>query len=162
MHLQRVERRRLNWWSGLIVVIAIVAATVIDSAVMTWASPIIGSAVATILFYAIGLTVAIVLIRVYVLAYTYVMNDSLLRLSHAYGRYERFIDDIYFNNIAFYGDPEEAKKRFPDGKVSKVYRKECPLPVRAVVTRDEGRAKIYLIRPDEKIEQALMNGAKKK
>ena len=155
MHQQRVQNPKLKPLIGFLVVVGIVAAVLLDSFLAQLLTALVSEKVAAIVFWALGLCIAMFVLRRFVLSYSYLLSGSVLRISHAYGRYERLIDDVYLNTLAAFGTPDELKRRYPDARVQRAVLKRCPLETRAVVYRNDQKLSMILFQPDETICKTL-------
>ncbi|MBE5807758.1 MAG: hypothetical protein E7317_05400 [Clostridiales bacterium] len=162
MHQQKVEPPKLTPLKGLAAVATIVAAVFADwfaaHALGLW----LGPAATAVAFWGIGLVIALFVMRRYVLSYSYILGPGMLRISFAYGRYERVMTDIYLNNILYAGTLEQAKGRFPDARVNSACIKRAPFAPLAVACRDGGKPAIYVIQPDEVIREKIEAARRKK
>ena len=103
MHQQRVQNPKLKPLIGFLVIVGIVAAVLLDSFLAQLLTALVSEKVAAIVFWALGLCIAMFVLRRFVLSYSYLLSGSVLRVSHAYGRYERLIDDVYLNTLVAFG-----------------------------------------------------------
>lgn len=161
MHQQKIRSPRLNILQGLGAVLGILAAIFAASVITTMLIPLIGNTAATIIFWGVGVVTALWTMRRFVLSYTYVLGPNVLRISFAYGRYERVMNDIYFNNIFNAGSLADMRARYPSARVNRATRPACAFPELAIAVRDDGKPAIYLLQPDETIRAALEEVAKK-
>ena len=151
MHQQRVQNPKLKPLIGFLVIVGIVAAVLLDSFLAQLLTALVSEKVAAIVFWALGLCIAMFVLRRFVLSYSYLLSGSVLRVSHAYGRYERLIDDVYLNTLVAFGSPEELKRRYPDARVQRAVL----LETRAVVYRNDQKLSMILFQPDETICKTL-------
>lgn len=161
MHLQKVRSPRLSALKGLGVVLGIFAAIFAVSIVTGLLTPVIGSIAATVAFWAAGLLIALWTMRRFILSYTYGLGPNVLRIAYAYGRYERVMADIYFNNILNAGSLGDMRTRYPNARVNRATRPACAIPTLAVAARDNGAPAIYLLQPDDTIRAAIEETARK-
>lgn len=155
MHQQRVQNPKLKPLIGFLVIVGIVAAVLLDSFLAQLLTALVSEKVAAIVFWVLGLCIAMFVLRRFVLSYSYLLSGSVLRVCHAYGRYERLIDDVYLNTLAAFGTPDELKRRYPDARVQRAVLKRCPLETRAVVYRNDQKLSMILFQPDETICKTL-------
>lgn len=161
MHIQKVQNQRLNALKGIGVVVGIFVAIYAVSIVTSLLTPAIGSLAASIVFWAAGILIALWTMRRFILSYSYGLGSNVLRVAYAYGRYERVMTDIYFNNILNAGGLEDMRARYPGARVNRATRPGCAIPALAVAVRDNGATAIYLLQPDETIRAALEETARK-
>lgn len=161
MHLQKVQNRPLKTLQGIGVVAALLAVLLVLTFVTQLLIPLTGELVSSILFWGCGVFIALWTMRRYVLTFSYGLSASLLRVSYAYGRYERVMSDIYLNNILNAGALDDLRARYPNARVNRATRPTCPIAPLAIACKDDGRVAIYLLQPDEKIREVLMETAKK-
>ena len=161
MHLQKVVHPKMNPARGLMAVGCVLGALLIDLLAARLLA-YLNETVAYALFWIAGLLIALWTLRRFVLSYSYIVSGSVLRISFAYGRYERTMADLYFNNLLFAGTPEEAKTRWPAARVNRAVLKDCPLEQMAAVFRDNGKPAIYLLQPDETVRAEIENQWKKR
>lgn len=161
MHQHRVQNPKLNPVKGLLVVIGLVAAVMLDSYLAQLLTAFVSELVAAVAFWGVGVLIALYALRRFVLAYSYQLSASLLRVSHAYGRYERLIEDVYLNTVVAAGSPEELTRRYSDARVHRAVMKGCGLETFAIAYRSDGRTQLFVLQPDEKIREALIAAAKR-
>ena len=161
MHQQKIRSPRLNILQGIGAVLGILLVIFAASVITSMLIPLIGNTAATILFWVIGVGTALWTMRRFILSYTYVLGPNLLRISFAYGRYERVMNDLYFNNILNAGSLADMRARYPSARINRATRPACPFHELALAVRDDGQPAIYLLQPDETIRAALEEIAKK-
>lgn len=161
MHLQQIRNAKLSTLKGIAVVLALVAVILLISVVTDLLTPLIGDLAAAILFWGAGIAVALWTMRRYILTYTYALGPNVLRISFAYGRYERIMTDLYLNNILNAGSLEDMRARYPNARVNRATRPACSIPTLAVAARDNDKPAIFLLQPDEIIRAKLEETAKK-
>ena len=162
MHLQQIRNAKLSTLKGIGVVLALVAVILLVSVVTDLLTPLIGDLAAAIIFWSAGISVALWTMRRFVLTYTYALGPNVLRISFAYGRYERVMTDLYLNNILNAGSLEDMRARYPGARVNRATRPACAIPVYAVAAQDDGKPTIFLLQPDETIRAKLEETAKSK
>lgn len=162
MHQQQVRNPKPNTIQGLLIVLGLVAAIILDSFLAQILMPLIGNALGSLVFWAVGIALAMWTMRRFIMSYSYALTPSLLKITFAYGRYQRPFAEVYLNNILHTGSLEDMKKRYPGARVQNATRKGCALAAYAVAHRDNGRVTILLLQPDETIRAALTTAGKKK
>lgn len=162
MHRQQLLNPPLKALKGLLVVVALVAAVLLDSLLAQLLTAVTSELVASIFFWCAGVAIALWTLHRYVMGYSYVLSSSLLSVAHLYGRYERRMEDIYLNNIVFAGAPEAVRKRYPDARVHRAVLPRNPAEVLAIAYRDDGKTAILLLQPDPQIRAALESACRKK
>ncbi|MBQ3051951.1 MAG: hypothetical protein IJC96_08680 [Clostridia bacterium] len=160
MHLHKVKNDPLKPLQGVLTVLLLVGAVLLDSFIFQLLTPLLGEGNAALLFWAFGVLIVLWAMRRFVLTYSYGLSGTLLRITFAYGRYERVMEDIYLNNIVFAGDPSVVRQKHPSARVRKATRPGCPLPHYAVAHRDNGKVVITLLQPDDAIREALAAAAR--
>ena len=155
MHLQKVQNPPLKAIQGVLVVLGLIAVIVLASVVLQLLSPWIGAAAASIAFWVVGIGVALWTTRRFIMSYTYALNGVMLKVTFAYGRYERAMREIYLNNVVFAGAPEAVRKRYPDARVQRAIRPRCSIDPFAVAYNDGNRIAIFVLQPDDEIRTAL-------
>lgn len=158
MHLQKVQNPPLNPPQGALLVAGIVAVMYLASAASTWLFSYLG-ALAQLGFYALGILVALLVMRRFLLSYSYALNQNLLRLSHVYGKHERLIEDLYLTKIVSAGAPETVIARYPQARIQRCTLTTCPLEPLAVAWRDGADIRIALLQPDDVIRERLTAAA---
>ena len=161
MHLQKVRNRPLKAIQGLGVVLGIFAALFLLTFITQILTPFIGELAASVIFWGLGALVALWTMRRFVLTYSYALGSNLVRISHAYGRYERVMVDLYFNNILNAGTLDDMRARYPGARVNRATRPGCDIEPLAVAARDNGVTAIYLLQPDDVIRPVLEETARK-
>lgn len=161
MHLQKVRNPRLSTLKGIGVVLGIFAAIFVVSIITGLITPLIGEIPAAIIFWGVGILIALWTMRRFILCYSYGLGPNVLRIAFAYGRYERLMTDVYFNNILNAGSLEDMRARYPDARVTRASLRACPIPTLALAVRDNGKPAIYLLQPDDTIRSTLEEVAKK-
>ena len=158
---QTVQNRRPTPVEGLLIIAATVAAILLGSTLFGWLERWIGHA-ASLCFLVYGALIAIFLMNRYVMAYHYAASDDVLRLSHSYGRYRRFICDVWLNRVKAAGAPDELRRRFPDARVTRCAKPKCDLAPLALAWTSEGKTEIVVIQPDDALRAHLMARTKKR
>lgn len=160
MYRQLNRRPPIKGLRGLTVVLGIVAVVWLDS-ILAQLLAGLNELVAAILFWGLGALVALIVLRRFIMGYSYALSSSLLRLSHAYGRYERLMEDVYLNSVVLAGEPEAVTKRYPDARVRRAVLPQNPAPAFAVAYRDDGKIRILHLQPDERVRAALEAAGKR-
>lgn len=155
MYRQLNQNPPIKGVRGLLIVIGIVAAVWLDSLLAQLLTALVSELVASIFFWGIGVLIALFALRRYVMGYSYSLSSSLLRISHAYGRHERLIEDIYLSGVVLSGSPEVVAKRYPDARVRRAVLPRNPAPPFAIAYRDDGRIAVFHLQPDARIREAL-------
>lgn len=161
MHLQKIRNRKLGALKGLGVVLAIFAALFVVTFITQLLIPFIGEGPSSLLFWGVGALIALWTMRRFVLTYSYGLGTNVLRVTFAYGRYERVMADLYFNNILNAGALDDMRARYPNAKVNRATRPGCEIKHLAVAAKDNGVVSIYLLQPDRVIREKLEEVAKK-
>ena len=153
---QTVERKRLSALQGVGLILGLVAVLVILNFLCgTFLARWIGYNPASLVFWILGGGIALWMLHAYIVKYVYELTDDVLRLNRSYGKRPRHIEDIYLHRIKFVGEPEEAKKRFPEAKKVSATRGGVDLPVTAVVYRTADGEGIALIQANAELKAKL-------
>lgn len=161
MHLQKVQNRKLGALKGLGVVLGIFAALFVLTFVTQLLIPFIGEGPSSLLFWGLGALLALWTMRRFILKFTYGMNSNMMRIAYAYGRYERVMVDLYFNNILNAGTLDDMRARYPNARVNRATRPGCDIEHLAIAARDNGVVSIYLLQPDGVIREKIVEVARK-
>ena len=156
---QRVSHGSLNGWRGVALIAVIALGVILGSNFFYYLGRYIGNA-ASLLFILFGMGVAWFLLNRYVMSFVYVCDGSCLRVRRAYGRYERFMADVWLNGIQACGPLDAMKSRFSGAKVHKAVRPECHIEPLAVVYNDAGRTAILLMQPDDALRAVILRAVK--
>ena len=160
MYQHTVRNRPLSTLKGIGVVALLLAAVMVDSLLGRLLALVAGELVRQLVFWAVGVLLALWTMRRFVLSYSYAMNANLLRITHAYGRYQRPMAELYLNNLLNAGTLQDLRQRYPDAPVRRATRPDCPLETLATAWRNNGRTEIFLLQPDGKICETLTARAK--
>ena len=161
MHLQKVQNRKLSPLKGLCAVLGIFAALFALTFITQLLIPLVGEAFSSLLFWGLGALVALWTMRRFILTFSYGLGSNMLRIAYAYGRYERVMVDLYFNNILNAGALSDMRSRYPSARVNRATRPACDIEHLAVAARDNGVISIYLLQPDPVIRSTLEEVARK-
>lgn len=157
---QRVENRRPNALQGVAVVLACALAALAGNALFGWMGRWIG-ALSSVGFILYGCIIAWLLMDRYALAFVYTANADCLRVCRAYGKRERFMADVWLNQVQACGTPEEMKKRFPSARTARATRPQCPLAPLALAYQTGGKTAVMVIQPDDALREHLVRAIKK-
>lgn len=152
---QRLQNRQPDALRGIGVVLGAALAAAAGSALCTRLEPLIGT-LSSALFIAYGCAIAWFLLYWFAMSFVYTSNADCLRLCRAYGKRERFIADIWFNQVAAYGTPDEMKRRFPGAHVTRATRRQCAFEPLALAYRAEGKTRIAVLQPDDAMRQHIL------
>ena len=121
---QKLQNRQPDALRGVGLVALIALAALAGSVFFTRLQARLG-VTASILFILYGCAIAWFLLNWYVLSFIYAANADCLRICRAYGKRERFMVDVWLNQVVAYGTPDEMKQRFPDAPVARATRNQC-------------------------------------
>ena len=152
---QRLRNRQPDALRGVGIVLGTALAAAAGSALCTRLEPLIGT-LSSALFIAYGCAIAWFLLNWFAMSYVYTSNADCLRLCRAYGKRERFITDIWFNQVAAYGAPDEMKRRFPGASVTRVTRRQCAFEPLALAYKVDGRMRIAVLQPDDAMREHIL------
>ena len=158
---QTIQNRQPKGLQGAGLVLLVALAAVAGSAFFTRMQARLG-AWASALFIAYGCAIAWFLLNWYALRFVYAANADCLRVCRAYGKRERFMVDVWLNQVVAYGAPDEVKQRCPDAPVSQATRAQCELAPLALAYKQDGKTRILVIQPDENMRAHLKGVLKKK
>ena len=156
---QRVTNRPVKGMKGVGLIAMIALAVIVGSNFFYFLGRWIGS-ISSALFIIYGCVIAWLLLDWYVLGFVYTCNNGCIRVCRAYGRYERFMTDVWLNGIQACGPLDAMKSRFPGAKVHKAVRPECHIEPLAVVYNDAGRTAILLMQPDDALRAVILRAVK--
>ncbi len=159
MRSQRIQNQQPKGLQGVGLVLLIALAAVAGSAFFTALQPRLGN-VASLLFIAFGCAIAWFLLNWYALSFIYTATGDVLRVCRVYGKRERFMADVWLNQVVAYGTPEEIKQRCPDAPVSRATRSQCAYEPLALAYKQEGRTRVLVIQPDEDMRAHLIEAIK--
>lgn len=157
---QRVTNKPVSGLRGVALIGLIAASVIVGSNFFYFVGRWIGS-VSSLLFILFGMCVAWLLLDWYVKGYIYTCGNGCLRVCRTYGKYERFMADLWLNGLQACGTLDAMKSRFPGAKVQKAVKPECPLEPLAVAYNDAGRTAIMLLQPDAAMRETIMKAVRK-
>lgn len=158
---QRLHNRRPGALAGIGVVALIALAAAAGSAFFYRLLPRLG-ALASVGFIAYGCAIAWLVLDRYALEYVYAANADCLRVCRAYGKRERFLLDVWLNQVVAWGEPDALKQRFPDARVRRATREQCPFEPLALAYRSDGKVSILVLQPDETMRAHLIAAIREK
>lgn len=157
---QRVSHGSLKGWRGFALIGAVAVIVILGSNLFYYLGRWIGNA-ASLLFILFGMGVAWFLLDRYVMSFVYACDGSCLRVRRAYGRYERFMADIWLNGIQCCGSPEEVARRCPGARTQRAVKPECPIAPLAVAYNDAGKTAVIVLQPEDKLKDVIVRAARK-
>ena len=152
---QRLRNRQPKPLEG-IGVIALAALSVIAASAFLYRMESRIGTLSSVLFIAFGCAVAWFLLYWYALTFVYSASADCLRVCRAYGKRERFMADVWLNQVAAWGTPEEMKQRFPHARVQRATRPQCPFDPLAIAYREDSAVRVIVIQPDEAMRAHLL------
>lgn len=153
---QTVAHKKIGNLHGILLVLGLfVVLALLNYVVLGFLATYIGNAASSLAFWVLGGLIAWGVLRIYIVKYSYELGDEVLRLTRAYGKRERHIDDIYLNNLVFLGTPEEAGKRFPNARRVKAVHARGEYPVVALGYKASDGHRIALIQANDELKNAL-------
>lgn len=160
---QIVKHKKLSTLHGILLVAGLILALILmNYLVLGLLATRIGNNASSLAFWVLGGLIAWTVLRIYILRYTYLMDDEVLQINRAYGKRERHIENVYLHQMVFVGKPEEAQKRYPNAaKVRAIHAKGEHLTM-AVVHRVSQGHRILLFQPNDEILAALKAKVKEK
>ena len=160
MYRQKVEGESLKGMKGILAVAAVMAAAMLGSAFFTLLGKRIGN-VASLAFIAYCCAIAWFVLTYYVMGFVYATDGDCLRICRTYGKRERFMCDVWLNKVLAYGDPDDVRKRFPEARIENAVKKQCEISTFAMAYKNDGKAVILHIQPDDKLKEKLLAAIKK-
>ena len=149
---QTVYNKKLGNVQGFFVVLALVLVLVALNYVVIGALVrFLGYGAANIAFWAAGIGLGLWVFRTFIEAYQYELDENVLRLSRAYGKRTRHMEDIYLSRLVYVGNPAEASARNPQAKLLKAFRKGCAIPVTAVVYDSSAGRRMALLQLNDEL-----------
>ena len=161
MRTQTNQNRQPKGWQGVGLVALVALAAFAGSAFFMRLQGRLG-ALASVLFIAYGCAIAYFLLNWYAMRYIYTANADCLRVCRAYGKRERFVVDVWLNQVTAYGTPDEVKARCPGAPVTQATRAQCDFDPLALAHRQDGKMRILVLQPDDEMRAHLMSALKKK
>lgn len=153
---QTVAHKKIGTLHGLLLVAGLILVLIfLNYIVLGYLATYLGNAASSLAFWVLGGLIAWAVLRIYIVKYSYELGGEALRLTRSYGKRERYITDIYLNNLLFVGAPEEAKKRFPNAKKVKAIHVKGENPVVAVAFKASDGNYIALIQPNDEMRNML-------
>lgn len=156
---QRIAHPPLTGWRGPALILTIAAAMFVGSALFSALEGVMGRA-SSALFIVYGIGVAWYLLNRYVMTVVYTCKGSCLRVCRAYGKYERLMLDVWLNNVKACGTLDAMQRRFPDARVRRAIRKDCPIEPLAVAHAESGKIAILLIQPEAALREVILKAVK--
>ena len=153
---QRIRNRQPDALRGAGLILLIALAVLAGSAFFTRLEPSIGT-LSSVGFIAYGCAIAWFLLDWYVMGFIYTANADCLRVCRFYGKRERFMTDVWLNQVQGYGSPEDVKQRFPGARVSNATRSQCDLEPFAMAYLENGKTVILVLQPDEALRAHLLS-----
>ncbi len=156
---QKVQNRQPSALRGLGLIALVALAAIAGSALFSLLGARIG-VLASVGFIAYGCAIAWFLLNWYAMSFIYAANADCLRVCRAYGKRERFMEDVWLNQVTAWGPPEAVKARFPGARVSRATKAQCPFEPLALAYRESGRTAIIVLQPDEAMRAHLIGAVK--
>lgn len=158
---QKLQNRQPSALQGLGLVVLVALALLAGSAFFSRLGARIGAA-ASVGFLLYGCAVAWFLLDWYAMGFLYTADADRLRVCRTYGKRERFVADVWLNQVSAWGAPEEMKARFPGARVCRATRAQCPFEPLALAYREDGRTAVIVLQPDEAMRRHLIGAVKGK
>jgi len=158
---QIVAHKKIGVLQGILIVLGLFALLLfINYVAIAFLARYLGYTAASLGFWILGGLVAWQVLRVYIVSFVYELGEDVLRLSRKYGKRERFIEDIYLNNLVYVGAPAEAKKRHPQARKVGAVHVGCKESVTAVVYRTSSGMRVAHIQANDELRAKLVARAK--
>jgi len=152
---QKLANRQPRPLEGLGLILLTALAIVAGSAFFTRLAPRIGP-LSSALFILYGCAIAWFLLEWYAMGFIYTATADCLRVCRTYGKRERFVADVWLNQVTAYGPLEDVKRRCPSARVTRATRSQCPFEPLALAYRSSGRTAILVIQPDDALRRHLL------
>lgn len=157
---QKVTHRPLKGFSGAALILVIAALVIALSNFFSAMERVIGSLYASMMFIACGMGVAGFLLNWYVLGFLYITDGDMLRVNRVYGKRERPMLDIRLTTALACGPLDDMRRRFPNARVHRAVKRDCPIEPFAVVYKDGNRPAILLLQPEAALKAAIIKAVK--
>ena len=158
---QTVQNKRPTPLEGIAIVACTAGAILLGSGLFGWLERWIGQA-ASLCFIAYGMVIALYLLNRYILGYHYEGSEDMLRVSHRYGRYQRFMADVWLSQVVSWGTPEAVRAKYPKARVARATKPRCPIEPLALAYRTAEKTEILVLQPDEALRKHLLGRIKLK
>lgn len=158
---QTLRNRQPGALRGIGLILLIALAVLAGSAFFYRMERYIGS-LASLLFIFYGVAIAMFLLNWYVMGFIYTANDDCLRVCRVYGKRERFMVDVWLNQVKACGPLEEVRREFPGAPVSRATKAQCEYEPLALAYASSGKTRILVIQPDDALRAHLTQAAKGK
>jgi len=156
---QKLHNRQPRPLEGLGLIALIALAVVAGSAFFSMLQKYIGP-LSSLGFIAFGCAVAWFLLNWYVMSFIYTANADCLRVCRAYGKRERFMTDVWLNQVTAYGTLEDMKRRTPHARIYRATRPQCEFEPLALAYRESGKPAIIVLQPDDAMRKHLLEAIK--
>ena len=152
---QRISNPQPGALQGAGIVLLIALAALAGNALFGWMGRWLG-ALASVGFILYGCVIAWMLMDRFALSFVYTANADCLRVCRAYGKRERFMVDVWLNQVLAYGSLDDMKKRFPGARMAHATRTGCPLSPLALAYQADKKTAILVIQPDDALRAHLI------
>lgn len=159
MRTQKIQNRQPSALQGIGLVLLVALAAAGGSLFFSRLESRLGTA-SSLLFILYGCAIAYFLLNWYGMSYIYTANDDCLRLCRAYGKRERFMADVWLNQVTAYGTPEEIKARYADAPVVRALRSQCPFEPLALAYKEGGSIRVAVLQPNDEMRAHLIGRIK--
>lgn len=155
-HTQLIGHNEVGSKTGIIIVIASLAALYLDSMLAQLLSSIgLAPLFTSILFWGIGGTVAVIVYYNFVIRYLYTVDGVKLTVERVYHKKPRPMIELMKRDILFIGSAEDAVKKHGKVKTHKAVRKTNPNKPVAVVYKRAGEKQMLIFQPNEEVLKAI-------
>lgn len=153
---QIVAHKKLSTLHGILLVAGLVVVLVLlNYLVLGLLATRVGNGASSIAFWVLGGLIAWLVLRIYIVKYSYELGEDVLQLNRSYGKRERHIENVYLHQMVFLGKPEEAQKRYPNAKkLRAIHLKGEDLTVALVHKVSDGH-RMVLFQPNDELKAAL-------
>ena len=108
----------------------------------------------------VGGCVALYVTRRFVVKFRYSMDARRLRVERVYGERARFMLEFPLDGLLKMGAPEEIQAAYPSAPRANATHKDVKTAPVAVAYKLEGKTRVLLLQPDERIHKRLLDALK--
>lgn len=155
-NVQLVGQREVSSKTGVVVIIASLAALYLDSLLARVLSSLgLTPLITSIIFWGVGGLIAVIVYYNFVIRYLYTIDGIKLTVERVYHKKPRPMVEFMKREILFSGSVEDAIKKHGKLKTYKAIRKTNPNKPIAVVFKRAGEKRMLIFQPNEEILKAL-------
>ena len=156
IYQQDINGKRVSPLVGIgliaLIVFSIMAVGTLEQLIARWTGFRYGSMVVWVIVAAEALLV----MRLSVLEQRYVLTEERLLVMNRYGDHERVLYDIPLSAMAAVGPEKDVFARYGNGQAyDRAVTRGSDIPVSALAWRGDGKTRLLLFQPDEKLTALL-------